>query len=305
MTAGRFRFGNRIVQSDLPLPSLPLAGSEAPHIRVRMSGAGAPHSLARWDHHWRSPGGGVSLSCARDRDGYRLGFPGVGTFSIGLSGTEIHWLPEAPTPAETIEHLLVDQVLPRVSTLRGELTLHAGAIAVEEGVIAFLGDSGAGKSTLCAACLREGAALIGDDGLVVVDGSSRGVEVVPTYPGLRLLPNSAQRVLDASDGIPVTRDSPKRRLRVEPAGTEVAPRPLLAAYLLDAGDDVTIEPLTPRERFMALARSVLHLHLDDPEAAGLLFDRLMRLAGSVPVRRLRYPRRYEVLSEVARAVLAG
>lgn len=308
MSPERYRFGGEVVASDVPLPSLPIAVGP-PDVRIQLADPDPFRASARWDHHWRRPDGEVSLSCARDEGGYRLGVPRRATFSIDRAGTVVRCRPEGDLPPETLEHLLVDQVLPRVTTLRGRLTLHAGAVADSAGAVAFLGESGAGKSTLCAACVRRGATLVGDDGIVIRPTGSGGSEIVPTYPGLRLFPEPAARLLAAIDGPRVAHDTAKRRVRFAPADRLFEPGawPLRAVYLLDPDgrlDGPSIEDMPARERFMALAAATLHLHLDDPGAARDLFEAVSRLVASVPVRRLRYPRRYEALPEVVRTLFA-
>ncbi len=53
------------------------------------------------------------------------------------------------TPA-TLQHLLFDQILPRLIAHAGRLVLHASAVGASAGAILFLGGTGQGKSTLAA-----------------------------------------------------------------------------------------------------------------------------------------------------------
>jgi hypothetical protein len=82
---------------------------------------------AAWDHLWRRPDGSVSLSCAKDGEDYALGFPGWGRAIVRDEGRSIEVLLEPDVPRETVEHLVCDQLLPRVAAFRGRLVLHAGA----------------------------------------------------------------------------------------------------------------------------------------------------------------------------------
>jgi len=260
----------------------------------------------RWDHHWRSPEGGILLSCARDGDAYRLGFPGLATFHIDEDGA-ISCRPHPTTPKGTLEHLLIDQVLPRVLTHRGCLALHAGCIASPHGAIAFLGDSGSGKSTLCADFARVGYPLLGDDGIVVRRRAASDFEALATYPGLRLLPDPLARLFDGHAGAtPVAHYTAKRRLDRDHARVALAAGalPLQALYLLDTGAAITIAPLPEREAFMVLLRGLIQLHLGDRERSRGLFERIGDLQDAVSVRRLAYPRDFARLGAVREAVLA-
>jgi hypothetical protein len=303
-----YRFADLVVQSEVPLTSLPpvSSGSATCVILVEPSER-AGLAPERWDHHWRSPDGGVLLSCARDGDAYRLGMPGLATFRIDGGGATVTCSPHESLPPGTLEHLLIDQVLPRVLTHRGRLVIHAGCVATPQGAIGFLGDSGAGKSTLCAQFARAGHPLLGDDGILVRGTAISGYEALATYPGLRLLPEPLAHLFDDSaGGAQVAHYTEKRRLDRASGGFTLVPgaEPLRALYLLAAGPTVEIAPLPEREAFMSLVRASFQLHLDDPERARGLFERLGALLDAIPVRRLSYPRDLDRLGAVREAVLA-
>ena len=304
----QYRFADLVVQSEVTLSSLPVALSGPAECVVLVDpSARAEPSDDRWDHHWRSPDGGVLLSCARDGDAYRLGMPGLATFLIDGGGAAITCRPHETLPAGTLEHLLIDQVLPRVLTQKGRLVLHAGCVATPQGAIGFLGDSGAGKSTLCAEFARAGHPLLGDDGILVRGTAATGFEALATYPGLRLLPDPLVHLFDERAGAaPVAHYTEKRRLDRDSGRFTLAigAEPLRALYLLTAGATIEITPLPEREAFMALVAASFQLHLDDQERSRGLFDRIGALLDAVPVRRLSYPRELDRLGAVREALLA-
>jgi hypothetical protein len=302
-----YRFAELTVRSELPLPELPTTGSgEADCVIIRASAdpAGLPNS--RWDHHWRSPDGVVALSCARDGDTYRLGMPELATFVITADGSTVTCRSHGALPAGTLEHLLIDQVLPRVLTHRGRLVLHAGCVDTPHGAVAFLGDSGAGKSTLCAEFARAGHPLLGDDGLMVRPATGGGFEAMATYAGLRLLPGPLDALFAGrAGGPPVAHYTAKRRLdrRGADLTLETGPRPLVALYALQERPEIETSRLPEREAFLALLKASFQLHLDDEERSRGHFERLSALLDGVPVRGLAYPREFVRLSEVRTAVL--
>ena len=304
----RLRFGDLVLSSNTPLPVLPPAANETPECSFRLLGASTSgYADERWDHSWRSPRGEIALSCARDGDAYRLGMPGLATFLIDAGGGAITCRPHETLPPRTLEHLLIDQVLPRVLTHRGRLVLHAGCVATPHGALGFLGDSGAGKSTLCAEFARAGHPLLGDDGILVRRAPESGYEALATYPGLRLLPEPLAHLFDDQAGTaPVAHYTEKRRLDRDSGGFTLAPgaEPLLALYLLGVGTAVDIAPLPKREAFMALVGASFQLHLDDPERSRGHFERLGALLDTVPVRRLSYPRELDRIGAVRCALLA-
>ena len=300
------RFGDLVVGSELELTQLPFAQDALPECVLTLQ---RPLSFAEtaWGHLWRRPDGSVSLSCAKDGDDYALGFPSWGRAIVRDEGRSIEVLPEPGVPRETVEHLVCDQLLPRVAAFRGRLVLHAGCVVTAAGACAFLGASGAGKSTLCARFVRDGDLLLGDDGIFVRRGTSGGFEAEATYPGLRLLPDPIAELWEDApvDAGPVSHDSAKRRL---PAGACGA-FPLRAIYVLDEpspaedSDRAETTLLPPREGFVALLRSCFQLHLDDPVRTRRLFEQISELLDAVPVRAVRYARRLELLPGVRDEVL--
>ncbi|MCB0257820.1 MAG: hypothetical protein KDI55_29190, partial [Anaerolineae bacterium] len=94
--------------------------------------------------------------------------------------------------------------------------LHASAVRLPGGhVIAFLGESGWGKSTLAAALQARGSSLISDDS-ISLKTTAGGVELVPSYTGLRLNDDSIATLgLEGEDWTSVAHYSDKRRF--EPA----------------------------------------------------------------------------------------
>ena len=62
---------------------------------------------------------------------------------------------------------------------RGITPLHASAIDVADGCVAFVGASGAGKSTLAAALARRGHEIIGDDDCFLQLGTKADVQAWP------------------------------------------------------------------------------------------------------------------------------
>jgi hypothetical protein len=303
-----YRFADVILESEVPLSALSRVERGPGDCQVRIGLPARPgFADARWDHHWRSPDGAIVLSCARDGDAYRLGFPGLATFLVDDDGA-IWCRPDSALPPGTLEHLLIDQVLPRVLTHRGCLVLHAGCVASERGGIAFLGDSGSGKSTLCAEFARAGHPLLGDDGIVVKPvAAGPGFDAIATYPGLRLFPDPLAHLFDERAGAaPVAHYTSKRRLDGPSANLALAAGalPLLALYVLDTDTAITIETLPERDAFLIVLRASFQLHLEDQERSRGLFERIGGVLDAVPVRRLSYPRDFARLGAVREAVIA-
>ena len=111
---------------------------------------------------------------------FQLFIEGVARFR-GINGTTIivDALPEAEP--EDVRLFLFGSVLGALFHQRGQLPLHASAVAIDGKAVAFCGNSGAGKSTLSAALQRMGYPLICDD-IAVIGLDDSGVPLV--YPGI-------------------------------------------------------------------------------------------------------------------------
>ncbi len=79
---------------------------------------------------------------------------------------------------------MLDSVLFTVALLHGYEALHAGAVAIPDGVVAITATTGAGKSTLLAELLGRGSTLMADDVLVL---EPRGTEPPMAYPAPPLM----------------------------------------------------------------------------------------------------------------------
>lgn len=304
-----YRFAGLVLRSGVLLPELHGSEAEQAEVEVLLSPTGGEFGgLPDTAHHWRRPDGSVSLSCARCADDYILVMPDGARFEITGDGARVTCSVPTPFPRETLAHNLIDQVLPRVAALRGRLVLHAAGVALPHGAIALLGDSGAGKSTLSAAFVRAGALLLGDDGLILRDAPGGGVEALPTYPGLRLLPEALHRTFgQGAATLPMAHDSAKRRVAGDARLAFVdVPVRVARFYVLSGPDEgargISIEPLSRRDSFMALLRSCFHLHLGDPVRTRAIFERLGPVADAVPVRRIGFPRDLGRLDEVRDAM---
>jgi hypothetical protein len=264
----------------------------------------APH---QWLHDWHSNDGAVTLSIAKTSDGFLLRFPDLADFAIAADDGHIGVWPAAETNEETLHHLLLDQVLPRVIAHSGRLVLHAGAVQVDDRAIAFIGETGSGKSTLTASFHTASYSLLSDDGLILTadDGC---VLTMPTYPSLRLWPDAVSGVFTQPPALtPMAHYSTKQRIVVDDAATAVnQPLPLAALYMLaqEAGaGGVGITRLSARDACMAIIRNAFQLDPTDHTSASGLLAAAGNVAQRVPAFTLSYPRDFPSLPAVHAAIL--
>ena len=254
--------------------------------------AGAPIVMRREEED-----GAPWLTCTSTERGYQLRFSGLADFLVDRAGHRVAGAAHPGTPPETMRHLFLDQVIPRMLNLRGVEALHASAIHFEGGAYAFIGGSGQGKSTLAAAFHRAGVPVLCDDCLLVA-GDSGQVRVAPAYPGFRLWDDSREALFgDSHPTLPVSHSSSKRRI-LAPAPDCAPPdrrfllRGVYALHRDEEGSPLqapAIEALSLREAFMALTGCAFRLDLKDQAAILRQMHLMEQVAREVPVSRLRLP----------------
>ena len=311
------------IDSDVALPELETTQRKsspllAGRLRIRI---GQPPGRVREPRDWllqtSLPDGQPWMWAARQEQGFLLRYTGLADFTVNLRGTEIALAhAEAVSSRDTLGHLLLDQALPMVLSLRGIPTLHASTVVTRRGVCGFLGATGAGKSTLAASFSTVGYPTLGDDCLAIKE--DRGFFAIPAYPGLRLWTDSAESLsTDWSDAPAVAHYTRKRRIlsapaiKSFPAGLErLAVIYCLAREASGKGLDGTngtsapaIEPLRPNEVFLQLLSASFMLDITDRSMLTRNLRFFERLLNAVPVRRLRIPDAFSSLPEVREAVL--
>ena len=296
---GLYQFGTRLVSTELEIcehllvPAKVEQGADGAWAITRdLCASGA--KMATFVHEWPGVDGEPCMRLRQGRDTFHLDAPNIGTFVIDVLERTISIQCPSETEQTTIEHLLVDQVLPRCLAHDGSLIVHAAGVEVDGEVLMFLGESGQGKSSLAAAFQLSGQKILSDD-CIEIAGSAGNVVAFPTYPSLRLLPDTLSRFFpDRLSTTQVADHSDKRRISV---GSDFSPAdgtPVRAIYLLEAQDPasdvLTIERVPPSVGLVAVTRNLFKLDPTDLRRASLLLEKAAAVVNVVPVFTLRYPR---------------
>ena len=294
-----YRLFGAAVACDLPLPGVPACWAGRADIRIELGRGDVVETGYDPVHSWREKDGELVLSCARRQEEdatirYLLRFPDLADFVI--AGDTVICHPHPDCRDDSLRHLVLDQVIPRLWAHRGHLVLHAGAVCLPDGrVIAFLGDSGWGKSTLAAALEERGSRLISDD-CVTLRASDAGVSLVPSYTGLRLNEDSIATLgLADQRWTSVSHYSEKRQ--IEPA-TPVHQQPLLldTLFVMDEPDPcvshLTVKPLSGASLVPALIKRSFLLDPRDNPCATRQLQEASAVVRAVRMCILAYPREY-------------
>jgi hypothetical protein len=304
-----YRICGHTFRSNVPIYELVTDDERQPEFTFQLC-AETKHftESCHWLNHWYSLDGSVWLAFARLEAGYLLRFPAYADFVVSTDARTVCCYLRAKCPPETMRHLLLNQVIPIVLSHLGKLVLHASACATPQGVIAFMGMTGTGKSTLAASFGLQGLAVLTDDCLLVEE-HDQGIMTVPSYPGVRLWPETVTALFKQEPVLqPLAHYTDKKRLVFDQDHFD-GPLSLRAIFVLTQPENmqditgVTITPLVASEALLETVKHTFQLDITDHKKLGQGFKQYERLAKSVPFFRLTFPREHAFLPSVNRAIL--
>ena len=304
-----YRFCDLTLESDFPLETAPVTEAEAPWTFNIKTEKGDAHARFQFFHHQKLSDGQPWLSLGRRGSCYLLSFVDVADFLVFADCRLIDCYGKEDTTVETIRHLLLDQVLPRVLSQQGRTVLHGSAVCVQGEAVAFLGDGGWGKSTLVASFCRLGFPHLTDDCLLLSEQGNQFF-VIPSYPGLRLWPDSMALLFPGErrsrSGAHYT-----GKMRINPTGGQLpfcpGPTPLRRLYVLSpdstTGALFSIRPLSRREALAELIKHTYRLDITDRGRLRKEFAALSRVATSLTVSQVAFKRDLSLLPATRDAIL--
>ena len=279
------------IHSDLELPEL-TRGPAPADIVVRRG--------ASPDERGRHASSDMLLRATTDEAS--LYWPDVGTFVL-RHGREITLDPRADASSTLIRLYLLGPVLGLLLHQRGLFVLHASAVALDGGVVAFLGHSGRGKSTTAAILHARGGAVVADDAVAVDLAAPGGPVALPGFSQLKLWPDALTALGENPEDLPRVHPAEPKRARLARSVT-TTPQPLRRLYLLTDAESLDLEPLHGHAAvFEVLQHTFIAPALEQLGSSRFLAE-CAQLAATVPVRRLRRPRRLASLEGLAALVEA-
>jgi len=217
-------------------------------------------------------------------------------------GREIIVEPFPGAEEQTLRLVILGVALGVLLHQRGLLTLHASAVVVNGGAVAFMGEKRGGKSTTAAALHARGHGVVADDVVAIHMGDAGSPMVLPGFPQLKLWPEAVAALGDEPETLSRLHPQSEKRARSVACGFPQAPLPFRCIYVLDEGTHPEIESLQPQDAFVELMRhSVLRL-LGTRGATASHFRQCVGLARGVALYRLKRQRSLSMLPDLARLV---
>lgn len=278
------------IRSELRLPELRRSTGK-PDIDIRLTQLG-----------FDAPAGDEWSSVCQD--GTFVGWEGVGTFRVS-GGCEIAVDSDPAVTPDRLRLFLLGAAIGVLLHQRGRLVLHASAMEVDGGAVAFLGPKWWGKSTMAAILHARGYKLITDD-VLAVDLAAPTPLVLPGVPQMKLWPDTLELVGKGRSNLPrLHADLEKRDYRIAARFTREA-TPLRAVYVLGPAEAPSVEAMDSRA---ALSELIGHWYCarfsyETLKSLGIESHFLgsADLVSRVPFYHLGRPRKLTAMPQVATAV---
>jgi hypothetical protein len=314
LASGRlvYRVFDCAIRTTLEFPELVITEPGANDFDFEVNRPQAEPETPAWIHHWFQDDdeGDAEYSIGHLPDGYLFRFGGKADFRIFLPERKIVCIPLTGINLNTIRHLLLDHVLPRVLVREDELSIHASAIQVPSGKgVAFLANSGWGKSTLAQSFAETEARLLGDDCLKL---QVRGNKLlgIPSYSGMRLWSDSLTELFPQGvETLTLGGETSKQRV-IKPQSGQCEIVAIDELFFLtdprqQTGDEIRIEKIAGAEAMMAFVKRSFLLDVGSRNTASSQFRTIQRILDTRPnLYALSYPRRYDYLPRVRQRILS-
>jgi hypothetical protein len=271
------------VRSNRPLSFLQAARAKPTGRRLGVSLLTAPEAIgwssAELISDQRRPDGAVNFQIESDSEaGFRIGGPEYGASVLSVDGGELRGAPGSGG-IDAWQRLLVAQALPFAAVLQGLEVLHASAVALEQGAVAFSGPSGSGKTSIALELCRRGAGFLTDDVLAL---ERVGEQLVghPGPPVAGIARAEAERLNAVAGASRPEVLAVNSREQVARADGSAAPAPLRALFFLDRSPGGPAQPrFEATADAQALLSSTFNLVLTGPRRLERLLDACALLAG--------------------------
>lgn len=289
---GLFLEANHPIPGLTPLETAPPLDSVQVHLGNSSGAATVPEGpeKIRYTSAYLDPSGEPALRLWEIADGafLHLYYSDGMEFWLDRDGNNVwgRW-PESASIEDAATYFL-GPVLGLLLRLRGVTCLHASAVVIDGGVVAFVGCAGAGKSTTAAALARRGCSVLSDD--IVALSESRGIfQVMPAYPYLSLWPESVEMLYGSADFLPRFIGTWEKRYLADGNGGvrfAAGAAQLRALYILgerSADPAPYIEAISAQSAFITLVANTYATSGLDSRMRAMEFEVLGRLVSAVPI----------------------
>lgn len=284
------------IESDFELSDLVPAAPAAADVTIRLGSL--DRSLLRAELTGGITRTGYGITARASRKAFAFHWRNVAT-AVVRGGRDVIIDPELGTPTRDLSPYINGSIFAVLLHQRQLAVLHASAVEFNGEAVAFLGDKGAGKSTFAAFLKQRGHRVLTDD-LAPIRFAADRASVIPGFPNIKLWADAVESIGVDPHSLPTINSFVGKYSYACPEGFSNRPILLTCLYLLTEDSQVMIEPLDPAKAFIEVVRNCyLSRYTDALGQTADHFERCSEIARSVPVYRLRMPKRFDVLTEVS------
>lgn len=177
---------------------------------------------------------------------------GTGVFIVE-QGKQITVVPDDQSQELLIRFHLVGTIMAIALYQRNFLVLHASAVKINGGAVAFLGVSGEGKSSTAAAFVTHGYSIITDD-VAPIDLTTTPCVIHPGFPQVKIGAAMAEVLGYEYNRLHAVHTFKEKRALKPRKGFSLDPVPLKRIYVLQTADKFEIAPINPSEAVTEIVR---------------------------------------------------
>ena len=221
----------------------------------------------------------------------------VGIFEI-IQGKEIRVKVNEGVIDQEVARILLGLPMGYLLMQRGLHVLHASVVNIDGQAAAFVGFSGSGKSTMASSFLQNNHSLLTED-IAAVNLSN--LMVTPAFPSLKIGQDTLDQLDLPTRELKVAAADSRNRLIYEMDERQFCKQPtkLKNCYLLEWGDQLSIEPVEAKQAFFDLFPHTFRPITDSgsEELDAESFKKMTDFANKVSVYKLTRPKSFASLDD--------
>lgn len=184
---------------------------------------------------------------------------------------------------------------------RGRLVLHASAVQMKDGVVAFMGHNGMGKSTTTMTFYQQDYPLVADDILSIEFDDNGNPYVFPGFPRIKLWSETIQLFEKDVEKYPlINSKSDKRSYFVNNFSKNIMP--LKRVYIIENDEKTSLEPINPHNALIELLRNSYSANIFQKTDQATNLGNYGQIVKNVPIKTLTVIRSLNKLSEIIEVV---
>jgi hypothetical protein len=272
------------IASELPFPELTITAAE-PDIYIRIRPLDTPEAVLCFG------------------PGSYTGETELGRLLLN-NGRELVLDPLPGIDEAVLRPFMLGPALALLLRQRGLLTIHASSVAIDGAAVAFVGNTGWGKSTLAKAFHAQGYALVTDD-LLAIDLSGDKAVIAPSFPLIKLWPDSAEALGDDPSHFSRLHEGTDKLVHCLSEGFQDDLVLLKRIFILGKGDEISIARLAPQDALVHLiAHSWGVKNFTERHFQQSHLEQCAQLVNQVAVSHLKRPKDLQLIPEIMQAILA-